>query len=28
MSRNGMIIKLFSWECLAGGRKWFIFGHV
>jgi len=23
-----MITKLFSWECLAGGRKLFIFGHV
>jgi len=25
MSRNGIITKLFSWECLAGGRKLFIF---
>jgi len=23
-----MIMKLFSWGCLAGGRKLFILGHV
>ena len=28
LSRNGMIIKLFSWEGVARGHKFLIFGHV
>jgi len=28
LSRNGMIIKRFSWGCLARGCKLFMFGHV